>query len=151
MAVLLFLLFAFSCAEKWSGSVLREGDGLWFLGKFCFEIDPTDVVGSIDITLNTATPDQWPNSEILLFLDDDNGWPAVWNKGLTCDEWISHSVDAGRRTVIWNNGNFHVLINDITEHTRPHFWFVALSTCTPEIGRAVQQECRDRSRMPSSA
>eukprot|EP00456_Euglypha_rotunda_P081195 TRINITY_DN79091_c0_g1_i1.p1 TRINITY_DN79091_c0_g1~~TRINITY_DN79091_c0_g1_i1.p1 ORF type:complete len:112 (-),score=22.39 TRINITY_DN79091_c0_g1_i1:10-345(-) len=23
--------------------------------------------------------------------------------------------------------------------------------CTPEIGRAVQQECRDRSRMPSSA
>eukprot|EP00456_Euglypha_rotunda_P066066 TRINITY_DN5682_c0_g1_i15.p1 TRINITY_DN5682_c0_g1~~TRINITY_DN5682_c0_g1_i15.p1 ORF type:complete len:111 (+),score=4.82 TRINITY_DN5682_c0_g1_i15:113-445(+) len=24
-------------------------------------------------------------------------------------------------------------------------------TCTEEIGRAVQQECRDRSRMPSSA
>eukprot|EP00456_Euglypha_rotunda_P024802 TRINITY_DN20210_c0_g1_i4.p2 TRINITY_DN20210_c0_g1~~TRINITY_DN20210_c0_g1_i4.p2 ORF type:complete len:106 (+),score=26.47 TRINITY_DN20210_c0_g1_i4:199-516(+) len=27
----------------------------------------------------------------------------------------------------------------------------ALSSGTPEIGRAVQQECRDRSRMPSSA
>eukprot|EP00456_Euglypha_rotunda_P062656 TRINITY_DN527_c0_g1_i12.p1 TRINITY_DN527_c0_g1~~TRINITY_DN527_c0_g1_i12.p1 ORF type:complete len:187 (-),score=27.66 TRINITY_DN527_c0_g1_i12:23-583(-) len=25
------------------------------------------------------------------------------------------------------------------------------AACTPEIGRAVQQECRDRSRMPSSA
>eukprot|EP00456_Euglypha_rotunda_P001730 TRINITY_DN10334_c0_g2_i4.p2 TRINITY_DN10334_c0_g2~~TRINITY_DN10334_c0_g2_i4.p2 ORF type:complete len:115 (+),score=24.96 TRINITY_DN10334_c0_g2_i4:333-677(+) len=30
-------------------------------------------------------------------------------------------------------------------------WEKAMSMTTPEIGRAVQQECRDRSRMPSSA
>eukprot|EP00456_Euglypha_rotunda_P057886 TRINITY_DN47_c0_g2_i4.p1 TRINITY_DN47_c0_g2~~TRINITY_DN47_c0_g2_i4.p1 ORF type:complete len:188 (-),score=49.15 TRINITY_DN47_c0_g2_i4:122-685(-) len=44
----------------------------------------------------------------------------------------------------WDQGGDNLL-------DQSEFQSAAMTTLVPEIGRAVQQECRDRSRMPSSA
>eukprot|EP00456_Euglypha_rotunda_P038620 TRINITY_DN2969_c0_g1_i16.p1 TRINITY_DN2969_c0_g1~~TRINITY_DN2969_c0_g1_i16.p1 ORF type:complete len:194 (+),score=39.54 TRINITY_DN2969_c0_g1_i16:140-721(+) len=74
-----------------------------------------------------------------------------YGKGWSVGDTIGCEVDMDR-------GTLQFFVNDIPQgfayttikFDAPHYR-VAVSFNTPEIGRAVQQECRDRSRMPSSA
>eukprot|EP00456_Euglypha_rotunda_P044618 TRINITY_DN3521_c0_g1_i12.p1 TRINITY_DN3521_c0_g1~~TRINITY_DN3521_c0_g1_i12.p1 ORF type:complete len:159 (-),score=32.32 TRINITY_DN3521_c0_g1_i12:23-499(-) len=81
------------------------------------------------------------------FLNDTEGWAAG---GILSDRnfdghWY-HTTDAGKT---WDSQEVkNVYGNSLAFAWNEDKTYVGWST---EIGRAVQQECRDRSRMPSSA
>eukprot|EP00456_Euglypha_rotunda_P030741 TRINITY_DN23954_c0_g1_i1.p1 TRINITY_DN23954_c0_g1~~TRINITY_DN23954_c0_g1_i1.p1 ORF type:complete len:160 (+),score=21.75 TRINITY_DN23954_c0_g1_i1:306-785(+) len=88
-------------------------------------------------------PYEWGRYDILL-LPPSFPYGGMENPCLT---FVTPTLLAGDRSlasVVAHEIAHSWMGNQITSHTWEHFWM-------NEIGRAVQQECRDRSRMPSSA
>eukprot|EP00456_Euglypha_rotunda_P088901 TRINITY_DN9149_c0_g1_i6.p1 TRINITY_DN9149_c0_g1~~TRINITY_DN9149_c0_g1_i6.p1 ORF type:complete len:243 (+),score=43.51 TRINITY_DN9149_c0_g1_i6:128-856(+) len=76
-------------------------------------------------------------------------------------DWAPYSsVSINARRVTANTSACHIVTANTILSKGKHEWkvrvlqngsYISIGVVGPEIGRAVQQECRDRSRMPSSA
>jgi GPR180/TMEM145, transmembrane domain len=89
------------------------------------------------------TPDAQHSSDIMLLIYDDqpDSWPAVFDKTMPCSEKIKHAknylsprvgVPASYR-VVWNHRQstnvWHMAPMPIYEHARPRFWYLVAANC----------------------
>jgi len=138
------LCFALCSAEIYEGDILRKNAGFWFLGRFAFENDPSGAfVGTMDINLTCSQQDlpELQGLEVLLYDDEDNSWPSVYQQSKTCQAWRQAAKNWDDNTqsvqseykVFWNltfasNTSWHSKPY-ITQAVRPRFWYVVLSSC----------------------
>eukprot|EP00456_Euglypha_rotunda_P092901 TRINITY_DN9796_c0_g1_i1.p1 TRINITY_DN9796_c0_g1~~TRINITY_DN9796_c0_g1_i1.p1 ORF type:complete len:105 (-),score=7.45 TRINITY_DN9796_c0_g1_i1:10-324(-) len=86
-----------------------------------------------------------PNNVNCWHLFINSGSPICGGSRARISEW-RRNTRSNRRTVLTAMSSYSDLLDKVLVDT-----LACQDETTPEIGRAVQQECRDRSRMPSSA
>lgn len=158
MTSLLFLLLFFlslSNAEIFEGIAKQNDRGFAFLAKFCFDVNHDESksdasVGTIEVVLDAGKP--VPNMVILLFDDQQESWPEVYeNEALKCtDVWSkaknygTAGVESRWRVDDWNDplsGRVSWSAkSDLTQNIRPRWWYIALSSCENAIGDDIKFE-----------
>eukprot|EP00808_Paulinella_micropora_P028040 g15364.t1 len=131
LALNVFSFWQPASAEVFKGWVKPKSQ-FFFLGKFCFMNDPSGsapAVGSVQVSLEASSPDAWleEGSHLLLFDDEDSGWPAL-QRGMACQDAGQHVI---AKHAIPKHGNWEFKTH-VTEKIRPRFWWFVLSNCKAE-------------------
>jgi len=126
--------------EKVSGRVnVADSEGFAFLGKFCFQDIKTDnftynlhhgpAAGTVDVEL-TNTGHHGSDSYVLVMYDDqDNSWPQIYDTGLTCEQKTKGNYDRLQRTLILDADDTVDRDIGVHQHIRPRWWWLYLANC----------------------
>jgi len=144
MLLVLFVLGLFSFISngaKYRGTVnVRESDGFAFLGKFCFQDIATPnftshkgpAAGLIDVEL-TNSDDTGALYYLMMYDDQDNSWPKMYDKGLSCEEMASDDYTKAEVEVLLNGLATYEKTIPIHQHIRPRWWWLYLTNCDWDI------------------
>ena len=124
-------------------------DGDYFLGRFCFDYDPSgQTVGQVQIVV--TDPNYNSDSEkaiplqYALYSDEDNSWPEVLAKkdSLSCQGKYDMGKPYAHASFPPPQGDSSGLaqtIVPISQGLRPRFWFAVVYSCNDEHGiRPIQ-------------
>jgi len=143
---LCFVLFIQAAsAARFSGTTPSKNNGFVFLGKFVFDTAADGVLPTFEVSfqidpanVNNKAYQSW---EVLLFDDEDNSWPSIYDKdpAVSCTEARSKAKNIPTHpydVVFTPSGEFR-MSGSIEQHLRPRYWFVVLASCStgyvPEV------------------
>lgn len=145
MKGLVFLLFAALASGAYFDGTANDEAGYHFIGKFAF--DTGQPSGEIDIKLEVEdwTPEKfnkYQNYEVWLFDDEEDAWPAIYQKGLGCSEIRTKAknynkdlqdINANLKIAFDSNGKYTAKAG-IGQKVRQRNWFVVLANCKDASG-----------------
>eukprot|EP01086_Lenisia_limosa_P009903 TRINITY_DN33641_c0_g1_i1.p1 TRINITY_DN33641_c0_g1~~TRINITY_DN33641_c0_g1_i1.p1 ORF type:complete len:420 (-),score=81.00 TRINITY_DN33641_c0_g1_i1:21-1280(-) len=131
-AILLCLLSVLTEAKRSEGR-LKSDRKFTYLDKFCFSDEgPGEINWSLKV--------EQPGTLLCYYTDESDSWDKVYHSTLSCEEQIALSVNTSRTghkcqaiPEIGPEGEPHKGSMRIHDHTRPHYWFLALLNCKNEI------------------
>jgi hypothetical protein len=113
-------LVAPTMAKVSSGTMITNSDWV-YLEKFAFDDDGGSEVW-LDVRANSG-----PHHAILLYNDNENEWPKVYESPLPCAERIEEVPGAYMQPLI--TGKWERFLYKVQPSVRQHFWYIAIANC----------------------
>jgi hypothetical protein len=137
--------------------------GFAFVGKFVFTNDHTswNTIGTImvNLTMDETFPHGFPPMNVLLYDDEDGGWPMIYDRGykdIPCPDMLVRAVTWQKElghaewTIDWSDKKEVSLFTGISEKMRTRTWYVALANCEPFEGVHARIEFKNTRYSPGN-
>jgi hypothetical protein len=133
LALVVAALAGSAVAGVVSGDLYMMQPQMGFVARFTFsKSESRDIPsGFVNFTLSVADPAKAQQMKLYIFDDQDDSWPALYGKGLSCQTFVQQAKNKDTPTsIVWNSDNQWVETGrSFNEITRPRVWYFVVSNC----------------------